>query len=279
LFVLEALPSARTVRRLVADHADEIAFVGLSNAERPSAGGVVKQLYEHSRRSGPGIMPYLIVNFGLSDWLTPLAPLTQRLSRSRHVPEATPLKRLCARLGIPTYQVNDVNGAEIAQALRDHAPDLILTYHFDQILSAETINSARLGGVNFHPALLPRHRGAMPEIYALHDGPDSFGMTLHRLVPRIDAGPILAQEAVRLPADVTVTRAALLLHERGRALLDALLDEIARTGAVPAGRSEPPLPYCPMPPRSLLRELRRRGGRLVDVRDLRYALTLSATKG
>jgi methionyl-tRNA formyltransferase len=39
LFVLEALPNAHTVRRFVADHVADIAFVGLSNARRPSTGG------------------------------------------------------------------------------------------------------------------------------------------------------------------------------------------------------------------------------------------------
>ena len=57
LFVLEALPNARTVRRLVADHRDDIAFVGLSNAERPSSGGLTGQIRRHHARSGAGIQP------------------------------------------------------------------------------------------------------------------------------------------------------------------------------------------------------------------------------
>ena len=276
LFVLEALPNARTMRRFVADNARDIAFVGLSNAERPSAGGVITQVRQHLRRSGPAIVPYLVVNFGLPDWLKPVAPLTQAIAGTRGVPEATPLKKLCAQLGIPTLKVDDVNGAEVARALRSHAPDLILTYHFDQILTPETIDSVPLGGINFHPALLPRHRGAVPTIHALCDGPDTFGMTLHRLEARIDAGAILAQESVRLPADVTATRAALLLHESGRPMLDKVLDEIAYTGSVPGGSKVPPLPYCPLPGRAMLQQMRRRGLKLTDARDLRYALAVSS---
>ncbi|MDP4023271.1 formyltransferase family protein [Methylobacterium sp. NEAU 140] len=279
LFVLEALPNARTVRRLVADRADEIVLVGLSNAERPSSGGLTGQVRRHLARSGPGILPYLACNFGLPDLLRPLAPLTQAASGSSDVPEATPLTTLCRRLGLPTLKVDDVNGSEVAAALRAAAPDLILTYHFDQILRAETIALARLGGINGHPGLLPRHRGPVPTIHALSDGPDAFGMTLHRLAATIDTGAILAQEAVRLSADVTATRAARLLHDHGRGLLDGLLDTIARTGALPEGRATEVLPYCPFPDRALLASLRRRGLRLADAQDFRDALSLSARAG
>jgi methionyl-tRNA formyltransferase len=276
LFVLEALPNARTVRRFVADHAADIVLVGLSNAERPAAGGLVAQVRRHLARSGPAFLPYLGVNFGLPDLLRPLAPLTQRLAGVADSPEATPLPTLCGRLGIPALKVDDVNGPEVAEALRRHAPDLILTYHFDQILSAATIAAARLGGVNGHPGLLPHHRGPVPTIHALAEGGGAFGMTLHRLAPAIDAGAILAQDAVALPADVTASRASLLLHAHGRGMLDALLDDVARSGALPEGRTVPVLPYCPFPDPGLLRAMRRRGQKLTDGRDLREALRLSA---
>ncbi|MGU3658193.1 formyltransferase family protein [Methylobacterium fujisawaense] len=276
LFVLEALPNARVVRRLVADYRADIAFVGLSNAERPSSGGLTGQIRRHLARSGTGILPYLAVNFGLPDLLRPLAPLTQAASGSGDAPEATPLKTLCRRMGIPTVTVDDVNGPEVARTLRDTAPDLILTYHFDQILKPETIGLARLGGINGHPGLLPRHRGPVPTIHALAEGPGSFGMTLHRLAAAIDTGAILAQEAVPLPAGTTATRAAVALHAHGRGMLDGLLDTIDRTGSLPEGQTVPVLPYCPFPDRAMLASLRRRGQRLTDGQDLREALSLSA---
>lgn len=276
LFVLEALPNARAVRRFVADRAKTIAFVGLSNAGRPATGGPVGQVRRHLARSGPGILPYLAVNFGLPDLLRPLAPPIQRLAGTDGVPEATPLAPLCRRLGIPTLTVDDVNGRAVAEAFRAHAPDLVVTFHFDQILSTETLLRAPLGGLNVHPSLLPRHRGPVPTIHALAEGEGAFGVSVHRLAPAIDAGALLAQEAASLPADVTATRAALLLHARGRVLLEGVLDEIARQGRVPEGRRGPVLPYRGFPDRALLARLRRQGGRLTDARDLRTALRLSA---
>lgn len=276
LLVLEALPNARTVRRFVHDHAADIVLVGLSNAERRLVGGLTGQLRRHLARSGPRFLPYLAVNFGLPDLLRPASPLIQAAAGSSAEPEATPLKRLCARLAIPTMRIDDVNGGTAAQALRDAAPDLIVTFHFDQVLSAETIGLARYGGINVHPALLPRHRGPVPTIHALADGDRAFGVTVHRLAPTIDAGAILAQAAEKMPDAVTATAAATLLHARARPLVDALLDHVARSGALPTGRAVATEPYRPFPSAALLRDMRRRGQRLVDRADLAAALALSS---
>lgn len=274
LFVLEALPNARAVRRFVADHAADIAFVGLSNAERPNAGGLLGQVRKHLLRSGPGFLPYLAVNFGIPDLLRPFHPLLARFGRGPVPVTAEPLKVLCRRLGLPVLRVDDVNGAEVAAAFRAHAPDLVISFHFDQIFSAETVALAPLGGLNVHPGLLPRHRGPVPTIHALADEPPAFGVTVHRLVARIDAGSILAQEPATLPPGTSASGASVLLHEHGRVLLDGVLDVIARDG-MPEGTAMAPLPYCPFPTRALLRDLHQRGRRLTTLQDLRDALLLS----
>ena len=275
LFVLEALPNARAVRRFVTDHAADIAFVGLSNAERPSSGGLVGQVRRHLARSGPAILPYLGVNFGVPDLLSPLSGLTRRLAGAKNAASATPLRSLCRSLGVPTLTVDDVNGEEVAAFFARHTPNAIVTFHFDQILSGATLALAPLGGVNVHPGLLPRHRGPVPTIHALAEPDPAFGVTVHRLAVTIDAGAILAQEVATLPADTTATRASVILHEHGRVLLDGVLAQLA-AGTLPPGETVPTLPYCPFPDRTLLADLKRRGRKLTDVRDLGEALALSA---
>ena len=276
LFVLEALPNARVVRRFVHDHAADIVLVGRSNPERRLVGGLTGQLRRHMARSGPRFLPYLAVNFGLPDILRPAAPLLQALGGARDTPEATPLRRLCTDLSVPTIVVEDVNGQAVFDALTAAAPDLIVTFHFDQVLSATTIGLARLGGINVHPALLPRHRGPVPTIHALADDDRAFGVTLHRLAPTIDAGAILAQASADLSTDVTATGAATLLHARARPMMDEVLDGVARTGALPEGRAVPIMPYCPFPSSKMLRDMWRSSLRLTDRADLAASLTLAA---
>ena len=102
-----------------------------------------------------------------------------------------------------------------------------------------------MGGINLHPSLLPLHRGPVPTIHALAEDSPRFGVTVHRLAARIDAGAILAQRAVALPAGVTASAAARALHRAGVPLLEEALAALAAGTATE--RCPEPLPYCPFP--------------------------------
>lgn len=207
-------------------HAAEIVLIGLSDPMRPAVGGALGQLRRHLARSGPRILPYLALGFGLPG----------RRGAFR-------------RLGPPCMVVRDVNGADVRAALSAARPDLIVTLHFDQILSAETVALAPLGGINLHPSLLPRHRGPIPAFWALAEG--GAGVSVHRLVPKIDAGEVLAQRAVDLPAGISALEAARRLHLAGLPLLDQALARVA--AGTPPGAASEPLPYRGFPDRAALR--------------------------
>jgi len=256
LFTLESLSNAAALRRFIAMRANEIVLVGLSNPYRKAAGGAIGQTIRHWRRSGPRFMPYLAVNFSLP-------ALSRGLRRSS-------LKHLAGRLGIPTARIADVNDATTLRLLEQSRAELIISYHFDQIFTAATLASVARGGVNVHPALLPRHRGPVPTLYALLEEQRPTGVTIHRLAPQIDAGAILAQKPVSLPADATVIGASAMLHEAALPMLDEVLRQLENGSAVET--LAPVQPYCPFPPRELLRRAKRRGVKLADSRDLRRAV-------
>ncbi|HKN63631.1 MAG TPA: formyltransferase family protein, partial [Gaiellaceae bacterium] len=56
----------------------------------------------------------------------------------------------------------------------------------------------RLGWLNGHPSLLPRHRGPLPVAWAIREGDEETGFTFHRMDAELDTGPILAQRRVPL---------------------------------------------------------------------------------
>ncbi|MFC7544462.1 formyltransferase family protein [Siccirubricoccus deserti] len=148
----------------------------------------------------------------------------------------------------------------LREALRQARADIIVTFHFDQILSAETLAAVPFGGVNLHPSLLPHHRGPVPTIWARAEVPTRFGVTVHRLAPRIDAGAILAQRAVALAERSTASAAARALHAAGVPLLASTLHALAG-GAAPARRSSPALLPLPVPRRAARRRGAGRAGR------------------
>ena len=257
LFTLESALSGEAVAAFLRGcRSAEVVLVGRSAPVRPDTGGTAAQALGHLRRSGPRLLPYLAVNYALPR-------CTSRAGRGE-------LAASAAARGTPVLTVRDVNGPEVAAAIRNAAPDLLVSFHFDQIFAPATLALAPRGGINVHPSLLPRHRGPVPTLWALAEERPAFGVTVHRLAPRIDAGPILAQCEVPLPEGTTASAAARRLHGEGAALLGRVLADMAE------GRDEPheaaPLPYCPFPPPAMLRGLARRGRRTVDLADLRAAL-------
>ena len=262
LFTLESAISDAAVAALLRGPVGErVVLPGRSVPRNPAL-----ETWRHLRRLGPRLLPYLAVNYALPRW----AGAVRRMAGGGPGTVAA----AAAERGIPLRDLAAVNGPVAAATIRAALPDLLLTCHFDQILSAATIALAPLGGINLHPSLLPRHRGPVPTIWALAEDPPAFGVTVHRLVPRIDAGAILAQAAVALPPGTTASAAARALHLAGVPLLERVVAALEAGEA--AEREVAPLPYRPFPPAALLRALRRRGGRTVDLRDLWAALRRAA---
>ena len=137
-----------------------------------------------------------------------------------------------AATGIPTVVVDRAEylperlsfTAAIVQALTAHDVDLVAMAGFMTVL-AEPMFVAFPGKViNTHPSLLPSFRGAHAVRDALATGVKVTGCTIHLAVREVDAGPILAQEAVPvLDGDTEAT-----LHARIKAVERRLYPEVLR---------------------------------------------------
>jgi methionyl-tRNA formyltransferase len=82
-----------------------------------------------------------------------------------------------------------VAAAEIAERT-----DLIVTAHSHARISREALAATRLGGIGYHPSLLPRHRGIAAVEWTIKEGDPITGGTVYHLADRMDAGAIAAQE-------------------------------------------------------------------------------------
>ncbi len=85
--------------------------------------------------------------------------------------------------------------------LRALEPDLMVCWGFPWKLPQAALDVARLGSINLHPGLLPRHRGPIPLAWALRDGDGRFGLTWHRMDAELDTGGILAQGSIPIDDD------------------------------------------------------------------------------
>jgi methionyl-tRNA formyltransferase len=98
----------------------------------------------------------------------------------------------------------------VAPLLASVEPDLVVCMGFPWKVPADALEVPRLGWLNGHPSLLPRHRGPLPVAWAIRSGDDEIGITFHRMDAELDTGPILAQRRYSLgelePPDVFYPR-------------------------------------------------------------------------
>jgi methionyl-tRNA formyltransferase len=113
--------------------------------------------------------------------------------------------------------------------------DLIVTAHSHARISKEALAAARLGGIGYHPSLLPRHRGIAAVEWTIREGDPIAGGSVYHLAERMDAGAIAAQEWVFVRKGETARQ----LWERalaplGQKLLGEVIDYAKTHKTLPA---------------------------------------------
>ena len=79
--------------------------------------------------------------------------------------------------------------------------DLIVTAAYGQFLPTKFLNFPRFGAVNVHASLLPKYRGGAPIHYAIMNGDKETGVTIMRMVAKMDAGAIISQRAIPITGE------------------------------------------------------------------------------
>jgi len=134
-----------------------------------------------------------------------------------------PVKALALELGLPVLQPEKLRQPEAMQALRALEPDLIVVAAFGQILKPEVLDLPPHGCLNVHASLLPRWRGAAPIHAAILHGDGRTGVTIMRMDPGLDTGPILSQRGVEIgPAETAGELYARLSVLGAELLMDTL---------------------------------------------------------
>ena len=125
------------------------------------------------------------------------------------------------RCGVKLDQPERLNDPEFVEQLAAFGARALISIQYDQILGANLFETLPVPCLNFHFALLPRHRGVSPIAWAIALGDRESGVTLHHMVVGIDAGDVLAQRAVPIAPggtardlyDVTTTACIELFRE------------------------------------------------------------------
>jgi methionyl-tRNA formyltransferase len=145
------------------------------------------------------------------------------VGRSRSKLEPPPVKVAAMEDLVPVLQPERPRGLEFVAQLRELEPDLSVVVAYGHILPREVIDLPARGTINIHASLLPSLRGAAPIQAAIREGHERTGVTIMRMVSKLDAGPSILQLATSINDDETYGELALRLSELGaNALIESL---------------------------------------------------------
>ncbi|NUT54821.1 MAG: methionyl-tRNA formyltransferase [Thermoleophilia bacterium] len=159
-------------------------------------------------------------------WHEPVAILAPRRAAEYPQPDFLRLDASNAPPGVDLLFAKDKWAIE--RLVRAYEPDLTICWGFPWKIPQAALDVARLGSINHHPALLPRHRGPIPFAWTLRAGDADWGFTWHRMDAELDTGNILAQGTHPIEDDdVDIAEFGPKLLQVGLELLPRALERVA----------------------------------------------------
>ncbi len=113
----------------------------------------------------------------------------------------------------------------VIDTLEPFKADLILSASYGQKIPSETVSHARFGGLNVHPSILPRWRGADPVPWAILAGDHQIGVSVVTLADSFDNGKIIGQKKIPMDDKQTADPIRTELFQLGADLIAELLSD------------------------------------------------------
>lgn len=143
----------------------------------------------------------------------------------------SPLAEMAAapRSGVEPPEVlrtANANDEAVLDRLESLRPDAMVVASFGQLLGERFLALAPSGALNVHASLLPKHRGAAPVAAAIAAGDAETGVSIQRIVKKLDAGPVCARAATAIDPAETAGALTARLAELGAETLLRALDDV-----------------------------------------------------
>lgn len=127
------------------------------------------------------------------------------------------------RFNIPYLPTPNVNSDQFLKLLLDTTPEILVSMSYDQIFRTRLIDATPYGIINCHTGALPFYRGRNPLNWALVNGENAFGITVHFIDEGIDTGDVVLQQLVPIGPDDTYSD---LLHRAHDLCASTLLEAL-----------------------------------------------------
>ncbi len=127
---------------------------------------------------------------------------------------------------------------EVFEAIQSWQADVAVVVAFGQILAQNFLDSFKFGAVNVHGSLLPLYRGAAPIQRSLQNGDTVTGVSLQKMVFKLDAGPVIAERKIDLNSEINATELYSALSVLGCELLKNDLVKYVNGEITPVSQDE-----------------------------------------
>ncbi len=148
----------------------------------------------------------------------------------------SPVSELALAAGVPLLRPQRVGDPEVAEALREHEPDLGVVVAYGQFIAKRVRTLPAFGYmINAHASLLPKYRGASPVAQAILNGENRTGVSIMRLEREMDAGPVALVREIEIEEQENTAE---LTERLSRLAADAIAEVLDQISCDTVGWSE-----------------------------------------
>ena len=138
------------------------------------------------------------------------------------------VKNTANKLGLLIMQPQSLRNPEVFNAIKDLKADILVVAAYGLIIPEKILNLFDKGCFNVHASLLPRWRGAAPIHRAIENGDNQIGVTIMKVVSKLDAGPMIRKISLDLSTQSTTGEMTGLMALKGAELMLEVLEDIAK---------------------------------------------------
>ena len=152
----------------------------------------------------------------------------------------SPVHQYSNRLNIPVRNPLTLKSQEEIKHLKKIKPDIVIVVAYGKILPVEFLNLKNIVFINIHASLLPKWRGAAPIQRAIMNCDTTTGISIMKIVPKLDAGPILMKSTIEITKEINYEKLSSQMSKLGAKLILDSLELIKKNKAkfVPQNEDE-----------------------------------------
>ena len=140
----------------------------------------------------------------------------------------SPVKKAALRLNIPILQPISLKDNDVFEILEASNADILIVAAYGLIIPSNILALFPMGCYNVHASLLPRWRGAAPIHRAIEAGDKATGVTIMKVVEKLDAGPMLISKSIDLDKNITTGEVTKNLANIGAILMEKIVSSIQK---------------------------------------------------